>query len=280
MFLRYKKGGAYMKRVLRIGSDIFLLGFILICVLPFVYMILMSFRSTVNAYDFRFGLSDLTIEQYVTIFEDPVFVRYFFNSVYVAGAGVLLTLFTSCTAGYAFAKFRFKGNDKLFFLLILTLLVPSKAVMVPLYIVVKGLGWINTYKALILPIPTAFGVFLMRQTILGIPEELVESAKLDGASNAKILWRIILPLTKSSMMTLSVVTFIGAWNNFLWPLIVATKAEMRTLPLALTTMKTQYEIDAGLLMACAMVSFVPTFIVYLVLQSKLEEGVALSGLKG
>lgn len=198
----------------------------------------------------------------------------------MAGAGVILTLFTSCTAGYAFAKFRFKGNDKLFFLLILTLLVPSKAIMVPLYIVVKGLGWINTYKALILPIPTAFGVFLMRQTILGIPEELIESAKLDGASNVKILWKIILPLTRSAMMTLSIVTFIGAWNNFLWPLIVATKDEMRTLPLALTTMKTQYEIDVGLLMACAVVSFVPTFIVYLVLQSKFEEGVALSGLKG
>lgn len=187
----------------------------------------------------------------MTIFEDPVFVRYFFNSVYVAGAGVILTL-----------------------------LVPSKAIMVPLYIVVKGLGWINTYKALILPIPTAFGVFLMRQTILGIPEELIESAKLDGASNVKILWKIILPLTRSAMMTLSIVTFIGAWNNFLWPLIVATKDEMRTLPLALTTMKTQYEIDVGLLMACAVVSFVPTFIVYLVLQSKFEEGVALSGLKG
>ncbi|MCI9026068.1 MAG: carbohydrate ABC transporter permease [Dorea sp.] len=240
-----------MKKLLRIGSDILLLGLILICVLPFVYMLLMSFRSTVNAYDFRFGISNLTIEQYVAIFEDPVFVRYFFNSVYVAGAGVILTL-----------------------------LVPSKAIMVPLYIVVKGLGWINTYKALILPIPTAFGVFLMRQTILGIPEELIESAKLDGASNVKILWKIILPLTRSAMMTLSIVTFIGAWNNFLWPLIVATKDEMRTLPLALTTMKTQYEIDVGLLMACAVVSFVPTFIVYLVLQSKFEEGVALSGLKG
>lgn len=279
MFLRYKEEHD-MKKLLRIGSDILLLGLILICVLPFVYMLLMSFRSTVNAYDFRFGISNLTIEQYVTIFEDPVFVRYFFNSVYVAGAGVILTLFTSCTAGYAFAKFRFKGNDKLFFLLILTLLVPSKAIMVPLYIVVKGLGWINTYKALILPIPTAFGVFLMRQTILGIPEELIESAKLDGASNVKILWKIILPLTRSAMMTLSIVTFIGAWNNFLWPLIVATKDEMRTLPLALTTMKTQYEIDVGLLMACAVVSFVPTFIVYLVLQSKFEEGVALSGMKG
>lgn len=250
MFLRYKEEHD-MKKLLRIGSDILLWGLILICVLPFVYMLLMSFRSTVNAYDFRFGISNLTIEQYVMIFEDPVFVRYFFNSVYVAGAGVILTL-----------------------------LVPSKAIMVPLYIVVKGLGWINTYKALILPIPTAFGVFLMRQTILGIPEELIESAKLDGASNVKILWKIILPLTRSAMMTLSIVTFIGAWNNFLWPLIVATKDEMRTLPLALTTMKTQYEIDVGLLMACAVVSFVPTFIVYLVLQSKFEEGVALSGLKG
>lgn len=269
-----------MKKILWTCRDLFLICLILLCILPFAYMFLMSFRSTVNAFDFRFGLSDLTLKQYEKIFSDPVFLRYFFNSTVVAIAGVILTLITSCTAGYAFAKFKFKGNDKIFFLLILTLMVPSKAVLVPLYLVIKELGWINTYHALILPLPTAFGVFLMRQTILGIPNELIESAKIDGSSNSHILWRIILPLTKSSMLTLAIVTFIGAWNNFLWPLIVATKEEMRTLPLALTTMKTQYEIDVGLTMACAVVTFLPPFIFYLFLQSKFEEGIALSGLKG
>lgn len=269
-----------MKKITWICRDLFLICLILICVLPFAYMFMMSFRSTVNAYDFQFNLSDLTLKQYLKIFNDPVFLRYFFNSAVVAVAGVFLTLFTSCTAGYAFAKLKFKGNDKIFFLVILTLLVPSKVILVPLYLVIKNLGWINTYQALILPLPTAFGVFLMRQTILSIPSELIESAKIDGASNSSILWRIILPLTKSAMLTLSIVTFIGAWNNFLWPLIVATKEEMRTLPLALTTMKTQYEIDVGLTMACAVVTFLPPFIFYIILQSRFEEGIALSGLKG
>ena len=145
---------------------------------------------------------------------------------------------------------------------------------------VRGMGWVNTFKALILPLPTAFGVFIMRQAILGIPTELMESARIDGASNRKILWSIVLPLVKSAMLTLSIFTFIGAWNNFTWPLIITTKDAMRTLPLALTTMKAQYDVDVGLTMACSAITFMPPFLVYLLLQSKFEAGVALNGLKG
>lgn len=267
-----------MNKVMNKCCDIFLICLILICILPFVYMFLMSFKSTVNAYDF--SLSNLTLEQYKKIFNNPAFIRYFINSIVVSLGGVVLTLFTSCTAGYAFAKMKFKGSDKLFFLIVLTLMVPSKAILIPLYTIIRNLGWLNTYKALILPIPTAFGVFLMRQAILGIPRELIESAKIDGANNFKILRKVVFPLTKSSMLTLSIVTFIGAWNNFIWPLLVSTKEEMRTLPLALTTMKTQYEVDIGLTMVCAVVTFLPPFVFYLFLQSKFEEGIALSGLKG
>ena len=243
-------------------------------------MILMSLKSTTNAYDFTLSLSDMTFAHYQKIFSDPTFIRYFFNSVFVALAGVLLTLFTSCTAGYAFAKLKFKGNDLLFFLIILTLLVPSEVILVPLYLVVRGFGWVNTFKALILPLPTAFGVFVMRQAILAVPDELIESAKIDGASNAKILRAVILPLVKSAMLTVAIFTFIGAWNNFTWPLIITTEDAYRTLPLALTAMKTQYDTDVGLTMACAAITFLPPFIFYLFLQSKFEEGMALSGLKG
>lgn len=240
----------------------------------------MSLKSTTNAYDFTLSLSDMTFAHYQKIFSDPTFIRYFFNSVFVALAGVLLTLFTSCTAGYAFAKLKFKGNDLLFFLIILTLLVPSEVILVPLYLVVRGFGWVNTFKALILPLPTAFGVFVMRQAILAVPDELIESAKIDGASNAKILRAVILPLVKSAMLTVAIFTFIGAWNNFTWPLIITTEDAYRTLPLALTAMKTQYDTDVGLTMACAAITFLPPFIFYLFLQSKFEEGMALSGLKG
>jgi len=268
-----------MKKVLRLLISLFLICVILVCILPFVYMILMSLKSTINVYDFRFALDELSLQQYKKIFANPSFVRYFINSVFVAIAGVFLTLFTSCTAGYAFAKLKFKGNDKIFLCLILTMLVPSEVILVPLYIVVRGLGWVNTFKALILPLPTAFGVFIMRQAILAIPDELIESAKIDGASSMKILWSVILPLVKSAMLTLSIFTFIGAWNNFTWPLIITTKDALRTLPLALTTLKAQYDVDVGLTMACATVTFLPPFIFYLILQSKFEAGVALSGMK-
>ncbi len=269
-----------MKKISHILGDLVLIFTALLCILPFVYMILMSLKSTLNAYDFSFSLSSLTFKHYQTIFSGDTIGRYLLNSIIVAFAGVALTLFTSCLAGYAFAKLKFKGHDKIFLLLILTMLVPSEVILVPLYIVVRGMGWVNTFKALILPLPTAFGVFIMRQAILGIPTELMESARIDGASNRKILWSIVLPLMKSAMLTLSIFTFIGAWNNFTWPLIITTKDAMRTLPLALTTMKAQYDVDVGLTMACSAITFMPPFLFYLLLQSKFEAGVALNGLKG
>lgn len=269
-----------MKKISNIIVDLFLIFVILLCTLPFLYMILMSFKSTTNAYDISLSLSSMTPVHYKKIFSDPTFIRYFFNSVFVAFAGVLLTLFTSCTAGYAFAKLNFKGSDKIFLMLILTMLVPSEVILVPLYLLVRGFNWVNTFKALILPLPTAFGVFVMRQSILAIPSELIESARMDGASSFKTLYRVVLPLVKSSMLTVAIFTFIGAWNNFTWPLIITTEDAYRTLPLALTAMKTQYDTDVGLTMACATVTFLPPFIFYLFLQSKFEEGMALSGLKG
>lgn len=269
-----------MKKVRSILANAVLIFFIVVCILPFAYMFIMSFKSTYNAYDFSFDISSFSFVQYEKIFNNPEFMRYFYNSIVVALAGVALTLFTSCTAGYAFARFKFKGSDKIFFIITLTLMVPSKAILVPLYLVARGLGILNTYWALILPLPTAFGVFLIRQAILGVPSELIESAKIDGASNFIILRSIILPLIKSQILVLMIVTFIGAWNNFLWPLIAATKSEMLTLPVALTTMKTEYQTDIGLTMACAMITFLPPFIFYLLMQSKFHEGISLGGLRG
>lgn len=257
-----------------------LLSVVAVCILPFLYMLLMSFKSTTNAYDLGFSAADMTLQHYTKIFSNPVFLRYLLNSVIVSVCGVLLTVLVSCLAGYAFAKLDFIGSDQFFLLLVLTMLVPSEAILVPLYIVVRGLGWVNTFKALILPLPTAFGVFIMRQAILGLPHELMESARMDGASDLRILWSIVLPLVRSSMITLAIFTFVGAWNSFAWPLIITTKDYMRTLPLALTTMEAQYDVDVGLKMASATITFLPPFLVYLFLQSKFKMGVALSGLKG
>ena len=251
-----------------------------VAVFPFIYMFLMSFKSTINAFDFDFSPDKLTLEQYVKVFEVDNFERYIFNSVFVAVAGVILTLAVCSLAGYAFAKMNFKGNDKWFLFLILTLIVPSEVIIVPLFLIARGLGWLNMYRALILPLPTALGVFIMRQAILDVPSDLIDAAKIDGCGNFKTFVRVVLPVVRSSLLALAIFTFVGAWNNFLWPLVACTKEEMKTLPLALSLMKTQYNTDVGLTMACAVINFLPPFLFYIFMQSKFKEGLTMGGVKG
>lgn len=269
-----------MKKKRKILSDTMLIVIACISIVPFLYMLVTSLKVTYNSFDFSLSLSSLTFQNYIDIFSNKSFMRYFFNSAFISVSGVLLSLIFSSLAGYAFAKMEFKGNDKIFFFMVMTLIIPSQVTMIPLYIIMKNLGWINTYWALILPIPTAFGVFIMRQAILNIPKELLESAKIDGYSDFKIFTKIVLPLIKPAIITLSIFTFMGAWNEFLWPLIVTTKTAMRTLPVGLATLQTQHVTNYGSMMAAATITFLPPFIFYLVLQSKFVEGVALSGIKG
>lgn len=258
----------------------FILLVIASCMLvPFIYMLIMSFKVTYTAYNFNLSLADVTLQNYITIFKDNNFMHYFFNSMFIALSGVILTVIFSSLAGYAFAKIDFAGNNKLFFFMIITLIIPSQVTMIPLYIIMKNLGWIDSYFALILPIPTAFGVFLMRQAILNIPKELLESAKIDGCSDIRIFFQIVLPLIKPAIITLSIFTFVGAWNEFLWPLIITTDDTVRTLTVGLSTLGAQYTVNYGLIMAGATITFIPSFIFYLILQNKFVEGVTLSGMK-
>lgn len=273
-----------MKRITQITKDgisaIVLLGIIVINIFPLLYMVLMSFKSTINAHNLSISLDEMTTLQYEKIFAMNGFERYIFNSIFVAAAGVLLTVTVCSLAGYAFAKMNFRGNDKIFLFLILTLVVPSEVILVPLFLITKYLGLLNSYRALILPLPTAFGVFIMRQAILDIPKDLMDAAKIDGCSNLRIFFKVVLPLVKSSILALAIFTFIGAWNNYTWPLVASTKAEMKTLPLALSMMKTQYNADVGLTMACAVINFLPPFIFYMLMQKQFKEGITMSGMKG
>lgn len=259
----------------------FILLVIASCMLvPFIYMLIMSFKVTYTAYNFSLSLSDFTLKNYISIFKDNNFIHYFFNSMFISISGVVLAVVFSSLAGYAFAKMDFPGNNKLFFFMIITLIIPSQVTMIPLYMIMRKLGWIDSYLALILPIPTAFGVFLMRQAILNIPKELLESAKIDGCSDFRIFFQIVLPLIKPAIITLSIFTFVGAWNEFLWPLIITTDDTVRTLTVGLSTLGAQYTVNYGLIMAGATITFIPSFIFYLILQNKFVEGVTLSGMKG
>lgn len=268
------------KKILRHTlSGILLIGIIIGSIFPFLYMFLMSFKSTINAHDLDLSLDKLSLMQYQKIFAMDGFGRYIFNSVFVAVAGVILTVGVCSLAGYAFAKMDFKGNDKLFLFLVMTMVVPSEVIVIPLFLITKGLGWLNTYRALILPLPTAFGVFIMRQAILDVPKDLIDAARLDGCGPLRIFFKVVLPLVRSSVLALAIFTFVGAWNNFLWPLVASTKAEMKTLPLALSMMKTQFNTDVGLTMACAVINFLPPFIFYVFIQGRFKEGLTLSGIK-
>ncbi|MEG0371498.1 MAG: carbohydrate ABC transporter permease, partial [Clostridium sp.] len=179
----------------------FLLIILASCMLiPFIYMIFTSFTISYNQYAPNFSLSSLTLDNYKKILQDDSFLRYFFNSSFIAFSGVVLNVSFSALAGYSFAKLDFKGREPLFLFMILTLIIPSQVVMIPLFLIMKSIGWLNSYWALILPLPTAFGVFIMRQSILNIPKELIDSAKIDGFSDFKIFLHIILPLIKPSIV--------------------------------------------------------------------------------
>lgn len=270
-----------MKKGIERGvADILLLLIIIVSIFPFVYMFLMSFKSTINAYNFDFSLDQLSLVQYQKIFSLEGFTKYIFNSFFVSFTGVILTVTVCSLAGYAFAKMNFKGNDRIFLMMILTMVVPFDVIMVPMFLITKNLGWLNTYQALIVPIPGAFGVFIMRQAILDVPVDLMDAAKIDGCGNLRTFFEVVLPLVKSSMLAMAIFTFVGAFNSYTWPLITCSRKEMKTLPLALTMMKTQFDSDVGLTMACAVINFLPPFIFYIFMQNKFKEGMTLSGVKG
>lgn len=269
-----------MKFIIKTLGNCLLLLIACIMVIPFLYMVLTSLKVTYSAYNFQFSIDDFTLANYIQIISEKEFVGYFFNSTIIAVSGVVLAVVFSTLAGFAFAQKEFPGRDKLFFFMLSTLIIPSTVTMLPLYIIMRQLDWLNTFYALILPIPSALGVFLMRQAMLGIPRDLVEAARIDGCSDIRILLQIVLPLIKPAIISLTIFTFIGAWNEFLWPLIATTDASVRTLTVGLSSMQSQYTVNYGLVMAGATLTFLPSFIIYIILQSKFVEGVTLSGMKG
>ncbi|MBV7335215.1 carbohydrate ABC transporter permease [Chloroflexi bacterium TSY] len=219
---------------------------------------------------------------YPNAFAAAPFGRYFYNSLVVAVSVVLTTLFFSALAGYGFAKFTFPGRNICFLLVLSTMMIPFQVLLIPLYIVVYSLGWVNNYAGLIIPgALSAFGVFLMRQFCLTLPDELLDAARIDGCSEPGIFWRVVLPLLKPPLASLAIITFLGSWNNFLWPLIVVNKGHLFTLPVGMTVFtQPMREPYWTYIMAVSTVATVPVVAVFLVLQKYFIQGVVLSGMKG
>lgn len=209
------------------------------------------------------------------------FGRFYLNSLIVAAGVTVLQLLVSSLAAFAFARLRFHGREVIFLLYLATLMIPFQVTMIPNFILMRFLGWFDTYQALILPPAfSAFSTFLMRQYFLGIPRELDDAARLDGASSFRIWWQIILPLSGPVIAALTIFTFLNSWNDFLWPLVITNSLEMRTLPVGLTAFQGQYKVEWHLLMAGSVIAILPVLIVYVIGQKSFVRGITLSGLGG
>lgn len=226
--------------------------------------------------------SEIRWSNFVDVFAYGPFGTYILNSFIVAVAGTLVVLVVSATAGYAFGRLRWKGRDAVFVLFLATLMVPAEVLVIPMFQVMQWLGWTNTYQALIFPFAFgAFGTFLMRQFFRGIPYELEEAARVDGAGPVRTFLQIILPLSKSAIAVLAVFTFLTFWNSYLWPLIVTNDfATLGTLPVGLANFSGITGTRWDLQMAAAIISMIPTTLLVIVLQKHLVKGIAMAGLGG
>lgn len=264
------------------GVHLILLLGLLAMTVPFLWMLSTSFKGTSAIFRFppEWIPSAPTFKNYVDLLETVNILVPFRNTVIVAGVVTALSLLIAAMAGYAFAKFQFPGRDQLFLGLLGTLMIPGQITMIPVFLLFKKLGLLNSFAGLILPgIASAFGIFLMRQFIKSIPDELLEAARIDGAKEFYIFARIVLPLTKPALATLGIFNFTGTWNSFFWPLIIATDESMYTLPVAIANLGGQYQTAYGLQMAGAVVVTVPIIVVFLFAQKYFIRGIALTGLK-
>ena len=221
-----------------------------------------------------------TLENYRRVAETVPLARMFGNSVLVTTATVTAQLLTSAMAAYAFARLRWRGREAVFALYLATLMVPSQVTITPLFILMERLDWVNTYQGLILPgVASAFGTFLLRQALSGVPREYEEAAFLDGGNHWTVFWQIDLPMVRPALATLAVFATMASWNSFLWPLFVTSDEELMTLPVGLALLHGRYTSDWGMIMAGAVISVVPIVLVYLVAQRAFVNGVLQSGLK-
>ena len=250
---------------------------------PLVWMVSASFMPSGEASTFPPPLfpSEATFEHYRALFARGDMGRYLLNSTLLASSVTLISLLFNSMAGYAFAKIRFAGRDKLFRVLLAALVIPAQVAMLPLFLEMRALGLVNSYGGVIVPAAASiFGIFLIRQFALAIPDSLIEAARIDGASDWRIYRSVALPLLMPILVTLALFTFMGTWNDFMWPLIVLTDDEMYTLPVALATLSRERVQDNELMMAGAVITTLPVLIVFLSLQRYYVRGIMAGGLKG
>jgi len=261
-------------------------GMILLAALwlfPFLWMMSTALKPNAEVFQFPPRLFGSSVEwsNFPGAWNFVPFGRFMFNGLFVSVVGTLLVLFTSILSAYAFARLQFWRREQLFLIYLGTLMIPQEVTVVPLFLLMKSLGWVNTYQALILPLAfTAFGTFLLRQFFLTIPRDFEEAARIDGATRWQILWNVIVPMARPAIAVLALFTFIGYWNNFLWPLIVGNTREMATVPVGLNLFNGQHGTEWNYMMAASTISILPTAILTVALQKYIIEGISISGFGG
>lgn len=255
---------------------------VLVALVPFLYVISTSLKETRSLFSYppQWIPDEPTLENYRKLLEEHPFKRWLFNSFLVATVVTVVKVIIDSMAGYAFAKMRFAGRDGLFALVLLTLMVPFSATLIPLYIIVRELNMTNTYWGLILPpLASPIGIFMMRQFIETLPSDLENAARLDGCSEFQIYRKVILPLMKPGLVVLGVFTFMNQWTSYLWPLVVNTKPEMMTLTVGIQSLRSLFTVDWGILSAGAVLSMLPLVLVFIFLQRFFIAGSIAGALK-
>lgn len=261
--------------VLSVGAAVMLL--------PFLWMVLTSVKpaNEIVSYPPILFPSQITWARFGRIFGELKFGLYFWNSIYICVLTTVISLFTSALTGYIFAKFEFAGKNVLFTAILATMMIPFTVTMIPMYLLFSKAGLVDHHLAIILPsLYNTFGIFMMRQFMQGLPTELLESGRIDGAGEFRIFLQLMLPQTKPALAALAIFIFMWQWDNFLWPLIVLQSEERFTLPVGLTAFSQQYWTDYGLVMAVATVTVLPVLVVFLCLQKHFIRGITMTGIKG
>lgn len=260
-----------------------MLAFSFFVLLPFFWMVSTSLKEAkaLTVLPIQWFPEKISFDGFVKIFDVFPFGRAIFNSIFISVLITFVTVMSACMAAYVFSKIKFRGREVLFGIYIATMMIPATITMIPNYLTLKHLSLLNSYVGIMLPsLFNAFGTFMIRQYMRTIPDDFVEAAVLDGASHFRIFFRMILPLSKPAVATLTVITFMGAWNDYLWPLIVLTDKNKMTIPVGLSLLNGQHQSDYNMLMAGALISMIPILLIYTFAQRYFEQGLSVGGIKG
>ncbi len=266
-----------------LGFYVFAGGVGLLIVIPLYWMIVTAFKTqtAIFTYPIEWFPKEITLQNFVDLFARFPFGKVLVNSAIVSVSYSIISIVTCSMAAFAFAKIPFRGSEALLKVYLATLMIPFQSTLIPLFMLFNSAGLSNTYGSVIIPsLFRVFGIFLLVQHMRTIPDDYIDAARIDGASYFTILWKVILPLSLPIIAGYAVITFMDAWNDYLWPLVMLTKPEMMTVPVALGMVNGQFERNFGVQMAGSLISIVPVVLIYLAAQSKMKDGLTLGGIKG